>query len=76
MVIKLQKIRQQLQNKFSNINELTKVYSLDCKFFIVIKIENGETPALYLSKEFIKFASISEAEIDIDLYAYPYESDY
>lgn len=72
----LQKIKQQLQNKSSNINELIKAYSLACKFFIVIKIENGETPALYLSKEFIKFASIIEAEIDIDLYADPYESDY
>lgn len=42
----LQKIMQQLQNKSSNINELIKAYSLACKFFIVIKIENGETPAL------------------------------
>ncbi|MBT2663295.1 DUF4279 domain-containing protein [Bacillus sp. ISL-45] len=68
----LQKIMEQLQNKSLYIHELKKAYSLDCKFFIVIKIEAGETPALYLSKEFIKFASIVEAEIDFDLYANPF----
>ncbi|MCM3666271.1 DUF4279 domain-containing protein [Mesobacillus subterraneus] len=72
----LQKILQQLQNKSSIINELKKAYSLECKFFIVIKIEDGLAPALYLSKDIIKFASIIKAEFDIDLYANPYESDY
>lgn len=72
----LQKIMQQLENKSSHINDLKKALSLECKFFIVIKIEGGETPALYLSMDFIKFASMIEAEIDIDLYANPYEIDY
>lgn len=45
----LQKNMQQLQNKSSTINELKKAYSLECKFFIVIKIEEGAAPDLYLS---------------------------
>ncbi|GAB0168933.1 hypothetical protein LSPCS325_23700 [Lysinibacillus sp. CTST325] len=62
-----------LQNKSSIINEIKEAYSLECKFFIVIKIEKGNTPALYLEKDIIKFASSIEAEIDVDLYANPYD---
>ncbi|MTH55343.1 DUF4279 domain-containing protein [Bacillus mangrovi] len=74
--IQLQRILKSLLNKSSSIIELKNMYSLDCKFSIVIIVEEGETPAFYLSKEFIKFASLIEAEIDIDLYANPYESNY
>lgn len=36
-------------------------------------MEEGHTPALYLDKDVINFASSIEAEFDIDLYANPYE---
>ncbi|PJO43426.1 DUF4279 domain-containing protein [Lysinibacillus xylanilyticus] len=68
----LKQIIGMLQNKSSVINEIKEAYSLECKFFIVIKIENGNTPALYLDKDIIKFASSIDAEIDVDLYANPY----
>jgi hypothetical protein len=71
----LQQIVGKLNNKTSTINKIKKAYSLECKFFIVIKIENGNTPALYMDKGIIKFATSIEAELDIDLYANPYESD-
>lgn len=72
----LQQIVCRLQNKSSIIKEIKDSYSLECKFFIVIKIEKGNTPALYLDKDIIKFASSIEAEFDIDLYANPYLSDF
>jgi len=71
----LQEIIDKLQNKSSTINEMKDAYSLECKFFIVIIIENGNTPALYLDKEIIKFAASIEAEFDVDLYTNSYESD-
>jgi hypothetical protein len=49
---------------------------LECKFFIVIKIDKGNSPALYMDKEIIKFASSIEAEFEVDLYANPYESNF
>lgn len=72
----LQQIISKLQNKTSIINEIKETYSVECKFFIVVKIEDGNTPTLYLDKEAIKIASSIEAEFDIDLYANPYEDDF
>ncbi|MFC4323234.1 DUF4279 domain-containing protein [Litchfieldia salsa] len=68
----LEQILYKLQGKTSLINEIKEEYSIECKFFIVIKIENGNTPTLYLNKDIVKFASGIEAEIDVDLYANPY----
>lgn len=68
----LQKIINKLKNKASIINEIKDAYSVECKFFIVVKIEEGNTPGLYLDKEIIKFASTIEAEFDVDLYANSY----
>jgi hypothetical protein len=72
----LQQIVGELQNKLSTINEIKEAYSLECKFYIVIKIEKGKAPFLYFDKDIIKFASSIEAEFDVDLYANPYESDF
>ncbi|MED1205287.1 DUF4279 domain-containing protein [Heyndrickxia acidicola] len=71
----LQEIVGKIQNKSSTINEIKETYSVECKFFIVVKIEQGNTPAFYLDKDTIKFASTIEAEFDVDLYSNPYESD-
>ncbi|MGE7949874.1 DUF4279 domain-containing protein [Lysinibacillus sp. NPDC093688] len=72
----LQQIIDKLQNKSLILNEIKETYTLECKFFIVVKIEEGNTPALYLSKDIIKFAANIEAEFDVDLYASPYENDF
>lgn len=72
----LQQIINKLQNKASIINEIKEAYSVECKFFIVVKIEQGNTPALYLVKDIIKFAASIEAEFDVDLYANPYENEF
>lgn len=62
-----------LKNKASIINQLKVDYKLECKLTIVIIMENGETPALYLEHEQIEFANSIKAEFDFDLYANPYK---
>jgi hypothetical protein len=65
----LQQIVKQLRGKEVIINQIKEIHTMECKIIIVIKIEEGQTPALYLDKSVIKFASSIEAEFDIDLYA-------
>jgi len=62
-----------IKNQVAVINQLKEDYKLECKFFIVIIMENGDTPGLYLDNEQIEFASRIKAEFDIDLYANPYD---
>ncbi|MEE3952742.1 DUF4279 domain-containing protein [Peribacillus frigoritolerans] len=64
-----------LKNKTVIINQLKVDYKLECKISIVIIMENGDTPGLYLDNEQIEFANSVKAEFDIDLYANPYEDD-
>ena len=65
-----------LKNKATIINQLKEKYKLECKIFIVIVMENGYSPSLYLDNEQIEFANSVKAEIDIDLYANPYQSGF
>ncbi|WHZ02900.1 DUF4279 domain-containing protein [Neobacillus sp. YX16] len=69
----LQQIVGNLQNKSIMINELKDAFSLECKFYIVIIIERGNSPSLFLDKDILKFASSIEAEFDVDIYANPYD---
>jgi hypothetical protein len=71
----IQQVIGQLAGKEEAIGKLLKRYSLECLFMIVIVIENGETPALYLNKDVIDFASRIGTEIHFDLYANPYERE-
>nr|WP_233269734.1 DUF4279 domain-containing protein [Heyndrickxia camelliae] len=48
---------------------------MECKFFVVINIEEENTASLYIDKEIIEFASSIVAEFDIDLYTDPYDSN-
>lgn len=69
----LNQVISKLADKEKAIVEVLETYSLLCKIFIVIKINNGATPSLYLDRSVISFASRVGAEFDIDLYANPYE---
>ncbi|MFT8323118.1 MAG: DUF4279 domain-containing protein [Bacillus sp. (in: firmicutes)] len=53
------------------INQLKEEYKLECKIYIVMIIENGQTPSMYLEDELIQFAS----SIIIDLYDNPFEDN-
>jgi hypothetical protein len=57
-----------LYPKLDKIKELIKSQALLCKFDIVIKIENGDTPAVHLQKEMLDLAHELGAEFDFDLY--------
>ena len=66
----LSKITSRLNNKSAVLEEMCNMLKLDYRFEVVINIENGEKPAIYLNKDIIQLASKIDAEIDIDLYIY------
>ncbi|NEZ45417.1 DUF4279 domain-containing protein [Paenibacillus alvei] len=66
----INKIRNLIKNKRNQIVKVKDTYNLECKFDVVINIENNEIPAMYLDKEIIKFIYELGAEVDFDLYVY------
>jgi hypothetical protein len=72
----LDKVVDPLLSKVDQINEIKETHGLECMIMITLLIEKGETPAMYLEKKHIDFASAIEAEIHWDLYANPYVSDF
>ncbi|AFU13464.1 DUF4279 domain-containing protein [Bacillus toyonensis] len=61
-----------LKDKSAIINELKREFGLECRFTIVIKINDSHTPAFHLDNPVIDFANSIKADFDIDLYANPY----
>ncbi|EJR63066.1 hypothetical protein IIO_02163 [Bacillus cereus VD115] len=61
-----------IKDKSAIINELKREFGLECRFTIVIKINDGHTPAFHLDNPVIDFANSIKADFDIDLYANPY----
>ncbi|HHK5536486.1 DUF4279 domain-containing protein [Bacillus mobilis] len=61
-------ILKSLEGKTEQLKHLKKKYSLEFLFMVVIQVENNESPAMYLQKEIINFASSIQAEIHFDLY--------
>ncbi|MGE1126296.1 DUF4279 domain-containing protein [Bacillus wiedmannii] len=61
-------ILKSLAGKIEQLKHLKKKYSLQFLFMIVIQVENNESPAMYLQKNIIDFASSIQAEIHFDLY--------
>ncbi|HEY9061124.1 MAG TPA: DUF4279 domain-containing protein [Pseudobacteroides sp.] len=63
----------------SKVDELLLIKErYDCWFILmqVPKIENGNTPALGFKKDVIEFCAKTGTEIQIDLYANPYSSEF
>ncbi|WP_128101529.1 DUF4279 domain-containing protein [Paenibacillus sp. DCT19] len=69
------KVMNVLKEKTDEINTIQAQNQLKSKFYIVMVMEEGYTPALYFDSNFIKFADSIHAEIDVDLYANPYSAD-
>ncbi len=63
----------QIGGKASIINDLKRRFGLECRFTIVIIMNNGYTPGLYLDESLIAFVNSINADFDIDLYANPYD---
>ncbi|MFC0237094.1 DUF4279 domain-containing protein [Fictibacillus phosphorivorans] len=62
----LQQVINRLREKCSIINTLQAEFGLTSKIYIVIAMENGQAPALYLEKDILTFASNIGAEIEVD----------
>ncbi|WP_237980866.1 DUF4279 domain-containing protein [Bacillus thuringiensis] len=61
-------ILKSLEGKIEQLKHLKKKYSLEFLFMVVIQVANNESPAMYLQKNIIDFASSIQAEIHFDLY--------
>ncbi|MGE7859779.1 DUF4279 domain-containing protein [Bacillus mobilis] len=61
-------ILKSLEEKTEQLKQLKTKYDLEFLFMVVIQVENNESPAMYLQKEIINFASSIQAEIHFDLY--------
>jgi hypothetical protein len=66
----LSPILEKLKDKGEKLNDLKNQFDLTYKFFIVVKIENGQVPAIYLDSKVIEFANSVKAEFDFDMYIY------
>lgn len=63
-------ILEKLKDKEEKLNNLKNQFDLTYKFFIVVKIEDGQVPAIYLDSKVIEFANSIKAEFDFDIYIY------
>ncbi|MGN4487288.1 DUF4279 domain-containing protein [Bacillus cereus group sp. MYBK36-2] len=61
-------ILKSLEGKTEQLKQLKNKYDLQFLFMVVIQVENNESPAMYLQKDIIDFASSIQAEIHFDLY--------
>ncbi|MCL2018393.1 MAG: DUF4279 domain-containing protein [Oscillospiraceae bacterium] len=66
--IQLNKILLPIRNKADIMCNLSELYNANWYIIFVVRIENGDTPSMYLSKENIKFISSINASIDFDVY--------
>jgi Domain of unknown function (DUF4279) len=62
----LLQVMNRLRDKCSVINELQAEFGLGSIIYIVIRMVNGQAPALYLEKDILTFASSIGAEIEVD----------
>ncbi|MED1724657.1 DUF4279 domain-containing protein [Brevibacillus parabrevis] len=68
--IQLRDVLEKIWPKKNDLRELQVENNLEIKFCIVIKIEENQTPAIYLDSDIIAFAHEIKAEFDFDLYIY------
>ena len=58
------------EKSLDRLDSLKQQFNLEYRLSVVINIQNDEKPAIYLSRETIKFISRIESDFDCDLYAY------
>ncbi len=59
-----------LIGKEEKLINLKSIYDIDYTIDVVIEVENGDTPAIYLESKSIKFANDIGATFDFDMYVY------
>ena len=57
-----------LNDKKQELQKIKKSYNVNYQISIVIKIENNQSPAIYLESDIIRLADEIQAEFDVDLY--------
>lgn len=68
-----ERIVNQLINKQAEIINIVEKYNCTVTFQIVSVIEKGQTPGLGISQNVMNFCTTIKADIDIDIYANPYD---
>jgi hypothetical protein len=68
-----ERIVNQLINKQAEIISIVEKYNCTVTFEIVSVIEKGKTPSLGISQNVMNFCTAIKADIDIDIYANPYD---
>ena len=72
----LMEVLEPFENKVQEILAVKEKYQVDTVIQLVIEIYDGRTPGLVIDPRVSKFGGDIGANIDIDLYAFPYvESD-
>ncbi|NDJ59337.1 DUF4279 domain-containing protein [Enterobacteriaceae bacterium 4M9] len=66
----LSRIVELLESKVDELCDIKLSLSVNFTFSFIVKIENGEKPAMNFPPEKLKFIGDIGAEIDIDLYIY------
>jgi len=66
----LPKVLKQIIGKTDVIKKIKELYDVNISFIFVINIEDGESPAMYLNIDLIKFAAEIDARIGFDVYVY------
>ena len=56
------------ENKAHDIRKYTDGHNLEAKIFVVIEMDDQETPALFFDKKFLNVVHQLNAVIDVDLY--------
>jgi len=64
------KIFGMIADKSDVINRVKELYEAGVSFSFVANIHNGESPAMYLDKDFIKFAAEIGAWIEFPMYVF------
>lgn len=64
----LEKVLCIIKPKRNILNKLREQFQLDYKFIIVIRVEENQSPAIYLEQDVIEFANDIKADFDFDLY--------
>ncbi len=76
MGTQMNKILDLFIGKESLFVDLKSKYDINFIIFVVIVVEKGETPAIYLDERTIKFANDIGATFDFDLYVNSFEDDF
>ncbi|MDD2377029.1 MAG: DUF4279 domain-containing protein [Clostridia bacterium] len=64
----INKIFNLLKAKREQLKKISNEYGVNMQFMIVINVENGEYPGMFLDKKFIEFVAYIGGEIQFDTY--------